>query len=441
MSPQLVFLSLFLGLISGPQSVELQVGPAIKSVRILLDGRQVAEMKQAPWQATVDFGPSIVPGDLVAIGYDGRGQEMARAEQAVNLPRPLAEFVIALKSDGKGMQVSAELRWEHLLGAKPVRSSLTVDGKSIPLDQTFHGRLPRLSMDRPHLIAAEMRFAGGIVSRRELVVGGAVGYVADSELTPVGVRQWTSAPPATLGDCFASAGSPVRASAIENSPALVIFILDPDPTEAIRMLNPRTSPGAIGLGPFDAQHDASLDSGTWMRVLWPVGEPFKSTSNAPALLFPPSTDVAAGDAGLVWLLSRSYGDNRVKDDTPRRAADAVGVAGLNAITGSHRRAVVLVLSPFKDTSTHSGASIRTYLASIGVPLFVWSPAGPRPELEEEWGHIQDVSSLPKLRVAAGLLRAELSTQRVAWVAARPVNAFRIESTGRCGIVPLARAAP
>jgi hypothetical protein len=436
MSPQLVFLSLFLGLVSGPHRVALHAGPAIRSVRILLDGRQVAEMKQAPWQATVDFGPSIVPGDLVAVGFDAHGREVARVAQAVNVPRPFAEFVIALKNDEKGMPVSAELRWEHLLGVKPARSSLTVDRKSIRLDQTFRGRLPRLNMDHPHAIAAEMRFADGIVSRRELVVGGALGYMADSELTPVGVRQWTESPPENLGDCFTSAGSPVRVSAIENSPALVIFVLDPDPTETIRMLNPKNSPGALGVGP-DQRRGISLDSGTWMRILWPIGEQFKTTSNSPALLFPPSIDVR-GSTSLVSFLSHAYGDH-VNDKTPRQAADAVGAAGLNAITGAHRRAVVLMLSQCKDVSTHSGPSIRNYLASIGVPLFVWSPAGPRPELQGEWGDIQDVSSLPKLRIAAGQLRAELSTQRVAWVAAEPVQAFRIEPTGRCGITPLAHA--
>lgn len=436
MSAQLVFLSLFLGLVSGPHRVALQAGPEIRSVRILLGGRQVAEMKQAPWQATVDFGPSIVPGDLVAVGYDAHGQEVARVAQVVNLPRPYAEFVIALKNDEKGMPVSAELRWEHLLGVKPGRSSLTIDGKSIRLDQTLRGRLPRLNMDHPHTLAAEIRFADGIVSRRQIIVGGAPGYVADSELTPVGVRQWAGSPPADLGVCFISAGSPVRVSAIENSPALVIFVLDPDPTETIKMLNPKMSPGALGLGP-DQQRGISLDSDTWMRILWPVGEQFKTTSNSPALIFPPSIDIR-GSSSLVSFLSHAYGDH-VNDKTPRQAADAVGAAGLNTITGTHRRAVVLMLSQFKDMSSHSGASIRNYLASVGVPLFVWSPAGPRPDLQEEWGDVQDVSSLPKLKIAAGQLRAELSTQRVAWVAAQPVPAFQIESTGKCGITPLAHA--
>jgi hypothetical protein len=73
-----------------------------------------------------------------------------------------------------------------------------------------------------------------------------------------------------------------------------------------------------------------------------------------------------------------------------------------------------------------------------VPLFVWSPGGPRPDMQEEWGDIEDISSLPKLNVAAEKLRAELATQRVAWVAAEAVTAFRVEPTGKCGIVPLAR---
>lgn len=440
MSPQLVFLSLFLGLISGPRSIDFQVGPTIESVQILLDGRQIAEIEQAPWHADVDFGPSIVPGNLVAVGYDGHGNEVARASQALNVPRLLAEFVIALKNDDKGVPVSAALSWESLFGSRPLNSSLTVDGKSVSLDNTFTARLPPLDLKRPHVIAAEMRFPNGIVSRRELVIGGELGYTAEAELTPVGVRQSASVPPAELGDCFTSAGSPVRISGIEESPALVIFVLDPDPTEAIRMLDQKGIPGAIGRGPFkDQLYATTLDSGTWMRILWPIPEEFTTTSHSPALMFPPSTDFeATNHKGLVWLLSRSYGDRRFDDSTPRQAADAVGVAGLSVITGAHRRAVVLVLSQFKDASTHSGRSIRGYLASIGVPLFVWSPGGPRPDMQEEWGEIEDISSLPKLRIAAQKLRAELATQRVAWVAEDAVRAFRVEPTGKCGIVPLAR---
>jgi hypothetical protein len=110
----------------------------------------------------------------------------------------------------------------------------------------------------------------------------------------------------------------------------------------------------------------------------------------------------------------------------------------NAITGAHRRAAVLVLSCREDASSHSARSVRNYLASIGVPLFVWSATDPRPELRHAWGDIIDISSPSKLQVAVDRLRAELKSQRVAWVATDPITALHVHATGKCGITPLAQ---
>jgi hypothetical protein len=281
-------------------------------------------------------------------------------------------------------------------------------------------------MNHPHVFAAEIRFEDGLVARRELVAGGAIGDTAESDLTPIGIRQSASAPPANLGDCFTSAGSPVRVAAIEKSPALVVVVADPDPREAMPFEQTRLE--GLRLIP--------LDLGTWMRVLWPVAERFTTTRKTSALLFPPSADVDAKSRRMVWLLTRFY-SGRSDEKAPRQMADAVGVAGLDVISGAHRRAVVLVLSRYKDSSTHDAASIRRYLSSIGVPLFVWSITGPRPESRDAWGEIEDISTLPGLSAAAARLRADLASQRVAWVAADSVAALRLQPTGRCAITAMA----
>ena len=149
--------------------VELQVGPGVHTVRILLENRPVAVLDQPPWRATIDFGSSIVPGELVAVGFDAGGNEIARAMQLVNVPRPVAEFNIALKNDAEGVPATAQFKWEHLVGAKAVSATLMVDGKSVSFDKTGAiARLPRLDMKRPHLIAGEMKFEDGFVTRREI---------------------------------------------------------------------------------------------------------------------------------------------------------------------------------------------------------------------------------------------------------------------------------
>src|SRR5438270_6161766 len=300
-----------------------------------------------------------------------------------------------------------------------------IDGKPVPLDKSGAvALLPRLDMKRPHVITGEMKFEDGFVTRREMVIGGEMTDTAEVELTPIGVRQ-SGAAPANLGDCFTSAGAPLRVGAMENAPALAVFVIDPDPKEPLRSLSPAVSP----LKHTEARHLYALDSGTSMRVIFPIAERRQSTNNSTAMLFPPSNDVAADEAGLLWFLTRPY-EKFVDDAAPRQFADAVGVAGLNAITGAHRRAVVLVLSPRDDASAHSARSVRRYLASIGVPLFVWSATGPHPELRDAWGEIADISSPAKLQTAVDRLRAELKLQRVAWVAADPVTAFRIHATGK-----------
>jgi len=430
MPAQLVFISLFLGLVSGKQQIDLQAGPAVKSIRLLLAGKQVAEMQRPPWQATVDFGPAVAPGELIAVGLDQGGHEVARAEQMINLPRSPAEFVIVMQNDDKGVPASVELRWEHLLGTAPLNASLTVDGTAMPLDTSMRAPLPRLDMSRPHVIAASMTFEEGAV-RRELIVGGETGYTAESQLTPIVVKGSATA---ESTDCLASGSSPVRVAAVEKGEALVIVVRDPNPREGLLALILARTIGSLNGQSF--QKMVSLDRDTSMRLVWPVADRVTTSSHLPASLFPIAKDISSAEAGLLWLLTLSPREP-VPDSAPRLIGDAVGAAGLNAMTGPYRRAVVLVVSHYRDAGAHSAAASRSYLASVGVPLFVWSLTGPRPDLRDQWGEVEDVSSMPKFRAAANRLKAELESQRVAWVAADPLTALRLHSTGRCAITPLA----
>src|SRR5438045_661015 len=92
--PQIIFLTMLLGIVARTQPVALQVSGPIESVRILLGGRQVASMSEPPWRTAVDFGTDLTPRELTAVGFDANGREIARTTQFVNLPRPTAEFQI-----------------------------------------------------------------------------------------------------------------------------------------------------------------------------------------------------------------------------------------------------------------------------------------------------------------------------------------------------------
>src|SRR5207302_10963461 len=104
--------------------------------------------------------------------------------------RPVAKFNIRLQNDADGVPATAQFKWEHLVAAKAVSATLTVDGKPVPLDKSgATARLPRLDMKRPHLIAGEMKFEDGFVTRREKVISEELTDTADIEPNPDGVSR------------------------------------------------------------------------------------------------------------------------------------------------------------------------------------------------------------------------------------------------------------
>ncbi len=441
MSAQIVFLTLYLGLISGRQPVELQVGPAVKSVRILVDGRESAVLKTAPWRAIVDLGSGFEPRGLVAVGYDRDGDEIARTSQTINLPRPSAELTIGLQSDDKGIPVSVALRWEHVFAAKPSRATISIDGVKLRVDEQFHARLPKPDADHPHLVEAELRFADGVVARRELVIaGGPAGDSVSTELTPVAFSGKPSH--ATLEGCLSVNGAAIQTRAVETPDAQMLMVRDPDVSAVLAELDPARRLGRSFRELQYMRYRMPLDGGTKMSYTWPVATHLEAAGHIPSNVFQRSAIIPSSDAGMLAFLMLSYGEGggqrwASQPNGYLRFADAVAVAGLNASSGAHRRAVVLVLSKSADHSTMEPASVRRYLEAIGVPLFVWSLTGPRPDLAQSWGEGDDISSMKLFGDAVDRLRASLASQHVVWVASDPLNALHLEADPRCGITPLA----
>ncbi len=440
---QIVFLTLYLGLISGRQPIRVQVSPEVTSVRILIDGREAAAIKAAPWSAVVDLGSSFEPRELVAVAYGRDGDETGRTSQIINLPRPPAELTIGLETDEQRLPVAATLRWEHVFAAKPTGATITIDGQKTQLDRKFHTLLPRLDPDHPHVIAAEMRFEDGYVARSELVIaGGAVADSISTELTPV---LFSGKPLEKLDGCLTSNGTPVKIRAAETPAAEVFFVRDPDVAEVRAAFDPARISFQGSRNSLLARGGAYLDPGTTMRFVWPVAQQIEASGHIPSNVFETSPIVSSSGAGILAFMTNTYDTansmvhRSVRDlkSSPRRFADAVAVAGIDAATGAHRRAVVLVLSKSVDTSRSQPAGVRHYLDSIGVPLFVWSPTGLRPDLGTSWGDVDDVSNPQRFQMAVQRLRASLASQHVAWVATDPLTALRAEAAPRCGITTLA----
>jgi hypothetical protein len=448
---QIVFLTLYLGLIAGRQPVDLQVGPDVKSVRILVDGREAAVVKAAPWSAIVDLGPAFEPRELVAIAFDRDGDEIGRTSQIINLPRPSAELTIGLQTDDKGIPLSVALRWEHVFAAKPSHTTISIDGQNVRVDEQLHARLPKVDLAHPHVIAAEMRFDDGFVARRELVItGGAVSDSIDTELTPVVFTGKLPGKHGTLDGCFSAHGAPVQTRAVETPGALVFVVREPNVREVEAALDPGHYTGRSWRESQQVRHRMPLDTGTTMRYTWPIVRRVEAAGHIPTNVFLTSATMPSSDVGMLGFLTLAYDAvtaayplRQIDPNNHRHFADAVAVAGINAITGAHRRAVVLVvdcsftLSRDVDDSTAQPAAVRHYLDSVGVPLFVWSVSGPRPDLESSWGDVDDISTPAQFHAAVERLRASLASQHVAWIASDAIAALRVEADPRCGIVPLA----
>lgn len=175
-----------------------------------------------------------------------------------------------------------------------------------------------------------------------------------------------------------------------------------------------------GTGALQIEHDylrfeMGLRKDDEVRFLWPVPRAF-SGSGLPAELFDRSRAFTLQDGGLHWLLTRVLPTEGAAGK--QRLADAVAVAGLQAMAGSRPRAVVLVLggSP-EDGSRYDPATVRRYLESIRVPLYVWTVekgAAESPGLAA-WGKVEDASTLSRFRSAVARLRDALEAQRVVWV--------------------------
>lgn len=412
---QLVFLTFFLGLVSGRQTVSLNASPDIETVGIFLDGQKVATLER-PFTGSIDLGTRLVPRQLVAVGYDEKENEVARATQVLNVPHPPAEATILLTDHNR----RAEIRWMQKAHESPSEVYLKVDDAPVPLDAKLGAALPVLDPAKPHVIEAEIHFPSGSVARHEVTIaGGAYSDSVDSELTPVVVKGVVQ--PEKLSSCFDH-----RVSAVEKSRAVVVIVKDPDPLVVLRNFAVYY-PFANWPASDPVRDFARLDANTAESIVWPVMQ-LRTREGSPTMdLYDSNGPIDGHYFGMLWTLIR--GNHLFPTSAPRRYANAVAVAGMMAVQPGTRRAVVLLLQRgHNDESTYDPAMVRDYLQSLGVPLHVWS-IGATKEQRQAWGDVADVSTQAGLAGAAKRLREELASQTVVWVANDAWHALRAAATG------------
>lgn len=402
---QIAFVTLLLGLISGIHPVEVSVSGPVAAIEIQLDGAPVGTLSEPPWVRRVDFGPELLPHELVARALDAEGREIARTRQWVNLPRPPAEIALSLEGEDPATPTAARLTWESLIATSPRRVSLTLDGRPLEVDGGGRASLPSLKPGVPHVLTAEVDFGPGVAARRDVLLGAKTGELF-GELTsaPVRLRGGELPPPERLQGWFSAGGAPLSPLAVEDEPRQIVVVRDLMARQFLAKM-----PG-IAINP---PHLPLLSQ---ERLRFLSAYPRRKVKEASvADVFDPSRDFTSRDGGLLRILTQVSFPG--EGTTRQRLADAVAVAGLQAYAGSHPRAVLLVLGPRPvDDSLYEPAAIRRYLAALRVPLHVWSIAPPAASTAAAaWGAFEDVSSRAGFIKAFERLREDLESQRIVFL--------------------------
>src|SRR4051812_30352789 len=412
----IAFVTLLLGLISGVYPIEVTVGGSVTAVEYRLDGALVARRDGPPWVARVDLGSALRPRNLTVVALGAGGEEIARATQWLNLPRPPAEVEIVLEKAAEGAPRVAQLAWQSVSGVKPASLGLTLDGVPLKVDDGGRSLLPAVNLKTLHVLTAELWFPPGLLARKDVAFGGEYGSTVSTELTagPLRVRGAAALPaPAGLQDWFTVEGQPAVAAAVEDGPGKLIVVRVPGPQEIFdKLVTPLRRPTLPALRPM-----MRLGAEDHTRFLSLSSNAFKS-SKIPAELFDMSTELTYADGGLFGLLTSTRLFKQAKGPA-LRIADAVAVAGLQAAADNRRRVVVLVLGGnVKDSSHYRPETVRAYLESVHVPLFVWNLYGADTPGTRSWGGGEDVSTLEKLGQAVDRLRQDLDSQRIVWLEGR-----------------------
>ncbi len=399
---KIAFSSLLMGLIVGVQPVRVELAPDLRPAAVVfaLDGKPVARASAAPWKADVDFGRELRPVEITAEAIDGAGKRLAGASRLVNLPASAARLDILLDRNTLGAPSAARLVATSVRAETPVRLTLTLDGRPIPITADGRAALPPIDLRQAHVLSGVAEYARDAVARADVAVGGGVADESGSKLTAVAVRMSGGVEPTVedLANRLRHGDDALRVVAVEKAPATVLLVRDPSSS----LLNSTLGRNNPGTG-------VRLDPDDRVGLVWPLSHE-EQIGTQQAQLLESTPYFTAREGGLFWVLTRV---SRPKPGMPPyRFADAIAVAAVEAYRSGARRAVVLAGIFRNDASQLTPEQVRGYLATLGVPLHVWSYGS----TESPWGDPERLHSFVDYQHAATALRKDLESQRVVWVA-------------------------
>ncbi len=422
------FVSVFLGLMTGPQPVELDVTGPVAEIELRLDGEQVATLSGAPWALDCDLGQELAVHELVAIARDAKGHELDRTARWLNLVGQTSEATMSFEGGEAGRPAAALLHWESIGQRRPLAVEVSFDGEPLAVRDPHRVPLPSYNPRALHFVSATVRFTDQLVSRMEAGFGGVYGDEVATELTAVAVvleGRRKLPPPEKLRSWFVKAGRPLAVHGVEKGGAEVLLVRDPGAqpyfdSMARRLIDQRARTGEysdLRRAQEFLYYFAMLSEKTAVSFVSPLAAPLP-TGEVTAEMFLGSGRLEAAE-GLLWLaretLPRSF---------PLQLADAAALAGSAVYSNHRRRAVVLVLGERPEDVSHlSAARVREFLRQLQVPLHVWSmtPTAAR----GAWGAVrlvgdpvEDRAPADELQQAVKALRRELAAQRIVWLEGR-----------------------
>jgi VWFA-related protein len=454
----LAFLTLFLGLVTGVQPVQLTVtDPLISKVEIRLDGRTVGVLRGSPWVLTCDFGETLAPHELVAVGFDSDGTVVGEARQWINLPRQRAEVELVPETGADGVARAARLVWSSVDVAQPDEVLLTFNG--LPLENARPERfdLPHYDPAVPNLLQARVTL-GETEVQTQLVVGGGPGLEAAGELTaiPLYLHEGETLPPvAEMAEWLAKDGEPLKVVAVEQGAADVIMVQDLAWWLQGRLKRLRQE--ALATRREAQDRPTGLKFQDRFRLLFPIPT-VADAASVQSLHFPMSPNLWGGQKeetysrgatsrqlaealpqGLIVALPVN-GEKKI-DTSRQQLTDGVAVAALAAAQGQRGRVVLVVAgSDETDHSRYTPEEVRTYLARLNVPLRVWSPEPDK--VPEGWGEVESIANRARLFRAIRELRSFLDRQVVVWVEGRHLpHQVEVTEAAAGRLVPLAAVGP
>ncbi len=398
---RIAFSTLLMGLLVGVQPVRVELSPDLAPATIVyyLDGTAAGGATAPPWEVRIDFGHDLRPHELVAAAMNAAGDRIASVSRIVNLPAPESRLDLLIERKGSRPPSSIRLVATSLTREKPLRQSLTLDGRPLALDAEARAALPPLDLALTHVLSATAEFTQESVARADLAIGGGIQDESGSRLTAVAIRVSSDDNPTveSLRGRLRSGAQALRVVAVEKGDASVFLVRNPDTKAMAHVLL-----GNIGGG-------VRLEDSDRVRLVWPISDDQQIADQRVRLL--ESTRYFTGrDGGLLWVLARI--SRATPSVGPYLYADAVAVAGLYAYQAGTRRAVVLAGVDGGDASDLAPAQARSYLESLGVPFHVWSSGA----TEEAWGKPKPLRWFVDFQRAAAILKRDLDSQRIVWVA-------------------------